>query len=339
MNKKLSLLFLPLLGQTLGLHAADIDYTPLRLSGFNADVVLQPGERVVNTADGHWNFYSEALKGRGGLPQMLHGMFSDVPYQLADFSAPCAFKLSSPDIDAAEGTDYGQNITIALATQQKARTLWLLATAPHGATKVNVTVHFADGSTQDTNNIAIANWKATQSKGSAFWQLGLTNGDSSAADCNYALYEAPISLSDATHEVVSITVSLAEKGRSVCLFAVTATDKTSTAVKDKKLFFISNSHLDTQWNWTVKSTIADYVKNTLNQTFERFEDKDDHNFTFNFEGAIKYMWAKEYYPTQYEKLKKYIADGRWNIAGASIDANDVNIGSAESLIRNFLYGQ
>ena len=104
MDKKLSLLFLPLLGQTLGLHAADIDYTPLRLSGFNADVVLQPGERVVNTADGHWNFYSEELKGRGGLPQMLHGMFSDVPYQLADFSAPCAFKLSSPDIDAAEGT-------------------------------------------------------------------------------------------------------------------------------------------------------------------------------------------------------------------------------------------
>ena len=77
MNKKLSLLFLPLLGQTLGLHAADIDYTPLRLSGFNADVVLQPGERVVNTADGHWNFYSEALKGRGGLPQMLHGMFTE----------------------------------------------------------------------------------------------------------------------------------------------------------------------------------------------------------------------------------------------------------------------
>ena len=238
MDKKLSLLFLPLLGQTLGLHAADIDYTPLRLSGFNADVVLQPGERVVNTADGHWNFYSEALKGRGGLPQMLHGMFSDVPYQLADFSAPCAFKLSSPDIDAAEGTAYGQSITIALATPQKARTLWLLATAPHGATKVNVTVHFADGSTQNINNIAIANWKATQSKGSAFWQLGLTNGDSSAADTNYALYEAPISLSDATHEVTSITVSLAEKGRSVCLFAVTATDKTSTAVKDKKLFFI-----------------------------------------------------------------------------------------------------
>lgn len=339
MDKKLSLLLLPLLGQNLSLHAADIDYTPLRLSGFNADVVLQPGERVVNTADGHWNFYSEELKGRGGLPQMLHGMFSDVPYQLADFSAPCAFKLSSPDIDAAEGTAYGQSITIALATPQKAHTLWLLATAPHGATKVNVTVHFADGSTQVINNIAIANWKATQSKGSAFWQLGLTNGDSSAADTNYALYEAPISLSDATHEVTSITVSLAEKGRSVCLFAVTATDKTSTAIKDKKLFFISNSHLDTQWNWTVKSTIADYVKNTLNQTFERLEDKDDHHFTFNFEGAIKYMWAKEYYPTQYKKLKKYIADGRWNIAGAAIDASDVNIGSAESLIRNFLYGQ
>lgn len=51
------------------------------------------------------------------------------------------------------------------------------------------------------------------------------------------------------------------------------------------------------------------------------------------------MWAKEYYPELYARLKGYVSDGKWSIAGGSVDANDVNIGSAESLIRNFLYGQ
>lgn len=341
MNKTLSLLLLGALCPALGLSAADIDYVPLRLAGFNADVVVQPGEAMAQTADAQPSFYSDALRSRGGLPQMLHGMFSDVPYQLADFSAPCAFKLSAPDIDDAEGTAYGTSVHALLAAPQKAHTLWLLATAPHGAAKVDVTVHYADGTQQVVKDVDIAHWQAQDSKGTAFWQLGVTS-DGSAANAssfNYALYEVPIALSYTDKEVTGITLSLSQEGRSVCLFAVTATDKAPVTVKDKKLFFISDSHLDTQWNWTVKSTIADYVKNTLNQTFERFNDVASHNFTFNFEGAIKYMWAKEYYPAQYEKLKGYVADGRWNIAGGSIDASDVNIGSAESLMRNFLYGQ
>lgn len=35
----------------------------------------------------------------------------------------------------------------------------------------------------------------------------------------------------------------------------------------KTLFFISNSHLDTQWNWDVRTTINEYVKNTMTQNF------------------------------------------------------------------------
>ena len=32
---------------------------------------------------------------------------------------------------------------------------------------------------------------------------------------------------------------------------------------------------------------------------------------------------KEYYPDQYEKLKKYIAQGRWFVSGSSVDEGDV----------------
>ena len=106
---------------------------------------------------------------------------------------------------------------------------------------------------------------------------------------------------------------------------------------EQSLYIVSNSHLDTQWNWDATTTINEYILKTMSENFSLFDKYP--NFHFNFEGAIKYMWMKEYYPTQYSSLKKYIQDGRWSIAGASIDANDVMTPSAESIIRNFLYGQ
>ena len=105
----------------------------------------------------------------------------------------------------------------------------------------------------------------------------------------------------------------------------------------KKLYLISNSHMDTQWNWTVKKTIDEYIPNTFDGNFLLFEKYPA--YVFNFEGAIKYKWLKEYYPDKFAKLKEYVAAGRWNISGFSVDADDVNVPSSESLIRNFLYGQ
>lgn len=101
------------------------------------------------------------------------------------------------------------------------------------------------------------------------------------------------------------------------------------------LFFISNSHLDTQWNWDVRTTINEYVRNTMLQNFALLDKYPQ--FQFNYEGAIKYMWMKEYYPADFERLKTYVANGRWHVSGCAVDANDVMISSAESIMRNWLY--
>ena len=112
---------------------------------------------------------------------------------------------------------------------------------------------------------------------------------------------------------------------------------TSLAQNQISLFLVSNAHLDSQWNWTVQTDINNFVFNTLKDNIYLIEKYPD--YVFNFEGAIKYMWMKEYYPAEYNKVKKYIAEGRWFVAGGSIDANDVNIPSSESQIRNLLLGQ
>ena len=57
-------------------------------------------------------------------------------------------------------------------------------------------------------------------------------------------------------------------------------------------YIVADAHLDTQWNWDVQTTIGEYVRNTLEQNL--FLLGRYHNYIFNFEGAVKYSWMKEY---------------------------------------------
>lgn len=107
---------------------------------------------------------------------------------------------------------------------------------------------------------------------------------------------------------------------------------------DNVLYTVATSHLDTQWRWTIQDTINNYIPNTLNGNFALFEDPTNPDYVFSFEGAFRYMLAKEYYPDLYSQLGDYIDQGRWAVAGSSIDAGDVNVPSPESLMRHVLYG-
>lgn len=111
----------------------------------------------------------------------------------------------------------------------------------------------------------------------------------------------------------------------------------SQSVNKPKVYMVSNAHLDTQWNWDVQTTIKEYVWNTIDMNLKLLDKYP--NYVFNFEGGIKYSWMKEYFPREYELMKKYIKAGRWHISGASWDATDANIPSTESAIRNVLLGQ
>ncbi len=106
--------------------------------------------------------------------------------------------------------------------------------------------------------------------------------------------------------------------------------------KDKNLYLVGYAHLDTQWRWTYPESIQTYILNTMEQNFPLFDKYPA--YIFNFTGSRRYEFMKEYYPADYEKVKKYIASGRWVTAGSSVDECDVNTPSLESLTRHFLYG-
>jgi alpha-mannosidase len=105
----------------------------------------------------------------------------------------------------------------------------------------------------------------------------------------------------------------------------------------KTIYVVSTAHLDSQWNWTVQDTIRDFVPKTFYTNFDFFEKYP--NYVFNWEGAIHYMWFKEYFPDDWARVQKYVADGRWRVSGSWINAVDVNMPSPESLFRHALYGQ
>ncbi len=106
--------------------------------------------------------------------------------------------------------------------------------------------------------------------------------------------------------------------------------------KEPTLFVVPYAHLDTEWRWDYQTTIREYLPKTIRDNFALFE-KYPH-YVFNFSGSNRYRMIKEYYPADYEKVKKYIAAGRWFPSGSSVEENDVNSPSAESIIRQVLYG-
>ncbi len=107
--------------------------------------------------------------------------------------------------------------------------------------------------------------------------------------------------------------------------------------KNATLYVVPYAHLDTEWRWEYPTVIGEYLSRTMRDNFALFE-KYPH-YVFNFSGANRYRLMKEYYPADYERLKTYVAAGRWFVAGSSMEENDVNNPSAESIIRQILYGK
>jgi alpha-mannosidase len=106
--------------------------------------------------------------------------------------------------------------------------------------------------------------------------------------------------------------------------------------KQPTLYTVGYAHLDTEWRWEYPQVINEYIRKTMENNFQLFE-KYPH-YVFNFSGANRYRFMKEYFPDDFAKVKKYVDEGRWFPAGSSMEEGDVNTPSAETIIRQILYG-
>ena len=129
--------------------------------------------------------------------------------------------------------------------------------------------------------------------------------------------------------LIGVSVGLALSARA-------QTPSAPDITREPTLYLVPYAHLDTQWRWEFPQSISEYLLKTMRVNF--FYIDKYPRYIFNWTGSNRYRLMKEYYPADYERMRHYIAQGRWFPAGSSVEEGDVNLPSAESIFRQILYG-
>lgn len=104
----------------------------------------------------------------------------------------------------------------------------------------------------------------------------------------------------------------------------------------KRLYVISNSHLDPIWLWNRSSGRNSWV-NTVTSTLEILRENKDMKFTCS--SAALYRWLEESAPALFEEIVELVKTGRWEIVGGHEVQSDVIISRAEPILRQAEVGK
>ncbi len=101
-------------------------------------------------------------------------------------------------------------------------------------------------------------------------------------------------------------------------------------------FSVGHAHLDLAWLWPLGETRRKGARTFANalRLLEQYPD-----YVFGASQAQLYQWIKEDHPALYFQVIERARQGRWEVQGASWVEFDTNLISAESIIRQFMYGK
>lgn len=104
----------------------------------------------------------------------------------------------------------------------------------------------------------------------------------------------------------------------------------------KTIHLLCNAHLDPVWLWEWQEGAAEAIS-TFRTAAELAENDD--TFIFNHNEVTLYKWVQEYEPALFERIKKLVKAGKWNIMGGWYLQPDCNMPSGESFVRQILLGR
>lgn len=104
----------------------------------------------------------------------------------------------------------------------------------------------------------------------------------------------------------------------------------------KKLFLLSNAHIDPVWLWEWQEGATATVA-TFRAAADICEEFD--GFVFCHNEALLYQWTEEYDPALFARIQRLVQEGKWHIMGGWFLQPDCNIPSGESILRQTLAGQ
>ncbi|ACL70250.1 alpha-mannosidase [Halothermothrix orenii H 168] len=106
--------------------------------------------------------------------------------------------------------------------------------------------------------------------------------------------------------------------------------------KNGKIALVAHSHLDVAYHWTAKQAIQKNARTTLIQ-LRLMEEYPD--FKYAHSQAWTYEKLEKYYPELFAQVKERIKSGQWEIVGGMYIEPDCNLISAESFVRQIVYGK
>ncbi|MCE5269858.1 glycosyl hydrolase-related protein [bacterium] len=118
--------------------------------------------------------------------------------------------------------------------------------------------------------------------------------------------------------------------------AVAAAPRLTAYMHSFTLRLVSNAHIDLAWLWRWRETVE-----AAHDTFESVLGLMDKypELTFTQSQAQLYEWMRQYYPDTFERIRRRVAEGRWEIAGGMWVEPDCNLIGPESWMRQILYAK
>ncbi len=99
---------------------------------------------------------------------------------------------------------------------------------------------------------------------------------------------------------------------------------------------IGHAHMDMNWLWTYSETMQ-MCNDNLRQVVAFMEEFPD--YTMIQSQAAVYNFVEMVDPPLFEKVKKYVKEGRLELAGGMWTEGDMNLSTGEAIARSFLLGQ
>ena len=97
---------------------------------------------------------------------------------------------------------------------------------------------------------------------------------------------------------------------------------------------VGHAHIDMNWMWPWPETVA-VTNDTFTTVLKLMDEFPD--FCFTQSQASVYALAKRYNPELFEKIRRRVAEGRWEVAAVHWVEGDKNLASGEALARHLLY--
>ncbi|MFM9265589.1 alpha-mannosidase [Tychonema sp. BBK16] len=127
--------------------------------------------------------------------------------------------------------------------------------------------------------------------------------------------------------------NLSEKGYT-SIYIGESSEKSS--IYKGKIYLLGHAHLDLAWLWPVAET-WEAAQRTFESALKLQSEFPD--LIFCHSTPALYAWIEVHRPDLFAAIKKQVAAGHWEVVGGMWVEPDLNLISAESMVRQVFYGQ